>query len=148
MQRNGEVHLAVGHILHDECINTYGNKLACQTLGIAQFALVEYCIEGHKDLYAKEVGIVHHTCYLLGRVGRSAARTEVTSTDIDSIGTTLDGGNSCGIIACWREQLYLSFRYTHSCIHTNRTKILRIYEKTAQFEENINIFQDRRSEAD
>ena len=82
VQLDGEVHLAIGHILHNEGIDTHRNKFAGKGLGTLQLALVEYGVEGNIDPDTEKMCIGHHTRYVVRRVCGGTARTKTIGTDI------------------------------------------------------------------
>ena len=82
VQLHGEVHLAVGHVLHDKGIYAHIYESACEGLCLLEFALVEDGVERHKDLNAKEMGIVHHASDVVGGVRSATAGTEALGTDV------------------------------------------------------------------
>ena len=106
MERDGgEIHAQQGGVLHDEGIDTEAVEVPDETFGGGELVVVEDGVDSDVDADTEGVGIFHQVADVVERIAGGGTGTEARSTDIDGIGTMVNGGNATGKVPRWSEQL-------------------------------------------
>ena len=80
-----------GHILHQYGIDTSLMQVVQQLAGVVKFIVIEDGVDRHIDLDSKGTGIVAELSYVVNTVACSRTCTEAGGSDINGVGTMVDG---------------------------------------------------------
>lgn len=87
----GEIHAKNLHVLHEDGIDTGLIELPDETFGLGEFVGMQEGVDCDKDFHGIAVGIVAELTNVIDRVTGSDTSTKTRSSDIDSIGTMING---------------------------------------------------------
>ncbi len=93
VQLGGQIHAPQRHVLHDEGVDTRGDKLARLRLGSLQFVVEKHGVERGVHPHAVSVGILRGARYVVDAVGGGAARSEAGAAHVDGVRSVIDGGH-------------------------------------------------------
>ena len=98
MQLGTEPHAAVGHVLHDERIDSRCDDLLRLHAGLFDLIVEKQRIERGIYAHAVLVGILHGTGHVVERVRGGIPRPEFRGADIYGVGTAVDGVDGRSIV--------------------------------------------------
>ena len=113
VQLHTKPHTTVGHILHNQRIDTRLDKGLGLTLRIVELGIEEQRVAGCIDLRTKTMGILHNTGNILDAVTCGIASAKTRRSDIDGIGSAINGIDGRKVVFGRRKQLYMANILAH-----------------------------------
>ena len=80
-------------VLADDGIDSCGEEFVGETYGLRQLVGVEEGVESGVDFDTKGVCVLYDLTYVVGGIACGCPCTEAMGSDVDGIGSVVDGGN-------------------------------------------------------
>ncbi|OIQ74109.1 hypothetical protein GALL_442510 [mine drainage metagenome] len=95
-----QVKLQQAHVLDDQCIHPRVIELPGQLAGALQFVVTQNGVEGDKNAAVETVRVLHQLRDVADAVVGAGTRAKRWPTDVDRVGTVVDGFDANGDITC------------------------------------------------